>query len=38
MVEFFSSRDGLRPTVNFAPAQEPGGTKIIVTEEPIEGA
>jgi hemolysin activation/secretion protein len=38
MAELFAARDGMRPAVNFAPAQEVGGTKIIVTEEPIEGA
>jgi len=38
LAENYAARQGMRPKVNFAPAQEVGGSKIIVTEEPIEGA
>jgi len=38
LAENYAARQGVRPKVNFAPAQEVGGSKIIVTEEPIEGA
>ena len=38
MAENYAARQGMRPKVNFVPAQEAGGSKIIVTEEPIEGA
>ena len=38
LAEFYSSRQGMRPAVSFAKGQEVGGSKIIVTEEPIEGA
>lgn len=38
VAEFYSSRQGMRPVVSFAKAQEVGGSKIIVSEEPLEGA
>ena len=38
LAEFYAAREGLRPSVNFAPAAEVGGTKLIATAQPIEGA
>ena len=38
LAENYAARQGMRPKVNFVPAQEVGGSKIILTEEPIEGA
>jgi hemolysin activation/secretion protein len=38
LAENYAARQGMRPKVNFVPAQEVGGSKIVVTEEPIEGA
>lgn len=38
MAEIYSARQGMRPRASFAPAAEAGGTKMEVTEEPIEGA
>ncbi len=39
LAEFYASRDGQRPKVDFAPTKETyGGTRLIVTEEPLEGA
>jgi len=38
MAENYAARQGMRPKVNFTPGQEFGGTKITVTEEPIEDA
>lgn len=38
MAEFFLSRDGLRPSVNFGPGKEFATTKLIATAQPIDGA
>ena len=38
LAEFFALREGLRPSVNFEPGQEMGGTKLVATAQPIEGA
>jgi len=38
LAEFYAAREGLRPSVNFAPAAEVGGTKLVATAQPIEGA
>lgn len=38
LAEFFALREGLRPSVNFQPGQEMGGTKLVATAQPIEGA
>lgn len=38
LADFYAAREGVRPKVDFAAASEPGGSKITVTEEPIEGA
>jgi hemolysin activation/secretion protein len=36
--ESYAARQGMRPNLRFAPAAEYGGSKMTVTEEPIEGA
>lgn len=38
MAETFAARQGMRPKISFSPAAEVGGSKITVTEEPIEGS
>ncbi|MFO1413395.1 MAG: ShlB/FhaC/HecB family hemolysin secretion/activation protein [Burkholderiales bacterium] len=38
VAEFFAAREGMRPKVNFVAAEEVGGSKLVATEEPIEGA
>jgi hemolysin activation/secretion protein len=38
LAEAYAARQGMRPKVDFVPAREPGGSKITVSEEPIEGA
>jgi hemolysin activation/secretion protein len=38
MADFYAAREGVRTKVDFSPAQELGGSKITVTEVPIEGA
>jgi len=38
LVDIYSGRQGLRPKASFSKAQEIGGTKLTVVEEPIEDA
>ncbi|HXX86235.1 MAG TPA: ShlB/FhaC/HecB family hemolysin secretion/activation protein [Casimicrobiaceae bacterium] len=38
LAESYAAREGMKPKVAFAPAEEVGGSKMTVTEEPIEGA
>lgn len=38
MAEAFAARQGTRPRAQFAKAEQVGGTKMTVTEEPIPGA
>jgi hemolysin activation/secretion protein len=38
LAEAYAARQGQRPKVSFSPAQQVGGSKITVTEEPIPGA
>ncbi|MEO8754465.1 MAG: ShlB/FhaC/HecB family hemolysin secretion/activation protein [Casimicrobiaceae bacterium] len=38
LAEFYAGREGMRPVVGFGKAEAVGGSKITVTQEPIEGA
>ena len=38
MADFYEARQGSQSKISFSPAAELGGSKITVTEEPIEGA
>ncbi len=38
MLDFYAQRQGVRPAASFAKAAEVGGTKMVITEEPIPGA
>jgi len=38
MLDFYGQRQGVRPTASFAKAAEIGGTRMVITEEPIPGA
>lgn len=38
LAELYAARQGVRAKASFSPAQVAGGTKLTLTEEPIEGA
>ena len=38
MMDLYLARDGMRPRASFGKAEQVGGTKLTVTQEPIEGA
>ncbi|MET0210839.1 MAG: ShlB/FhaC/HecB family hemolysin secretion/activation protein [Burkholderiaceae bacterium] len=38
MVDFYGQRQGVSPRPTFAKAEQVGGTKLVITEEPIPGA
>ena len=38
MMDLYLARDGMRPKASFGKAEQVGGTKLTVTQEPIEGA